>query len=131
MRASVLEVKETQTAVFINDGKGNFTIRPLPLMAQLSPVFAILHTDLNGDNIKDIFLAGNFFGLKPQAGRFDANYGTTLLVNSAGGFKYVKPAESGLFIKGEARDVLTIKTAKGDCIIVAMNDGPLYVFRKK
>jgi enediyne biosynthesis protein E4 len=130
-RASVLEVKETRTTIFINDGHGNFTLRPLPLMAQLSPVFAILHVDINGDSIKDLFLAGNFFGLKPQGGRFDASYGTTLLGNGRGEFKYVKPAESGLFIKGEARDVLSVQTAKGNCIVVAMNDGPLYVFRKK
>jgi hypothetical protein len=41
----------------------------LPVMAQLSPVFGILASDLNKDGRQDLFLAGNFFGLKPQTGR--------------------------------------------------------------
>lgn len=129
--ATVHSVTEMQTAIFRNNGKGQFTIQPLPLKAQLSPVFSILATDLDGDKIKDLFLAGNFYGLKPQGGRFDASYGVTLLGNASHEFYYTKPAESGLFVKGEVRDILPLKTAKGNCIFVAVNDGPLHVFRKK
>ena len=129
-RATVLTVDQSQTTMFVNNGSGQFTMKPLPLMAQLSPVFSILHTDLNGDNRKDLFLAGNFFGLKPQGGRFDASYGTTLVLDSLGQFQYVKPIESGLFIKGEARHIIPVKTSKGSYILVAMNNGPVYVFGK-
>jgi hypothetical protein len=130
--ATVLKVEQTQTAVFINDGKGNFNMQALPIMAQLSPVFGMGITDLNGDGKKDIFLAGNFFGLKPQTGRFDASYGTTLLNDGNNGFSYIRPNESGLFIKGEARDVATVRLANGDsCIIVGMNNDKLYMFRRK
>ena len=129
--ATVLTVDQTQTAVFINDGKGRFTIQPLPVMAQLSPVFGILVSDLNGDGIKDIFLAGNFYSLKPQGGRFDASYGTTLIADSHHHFNYVEPSQSGLFINGEARDIASIKVKGSDYIIVAMNNAPLYVFRHK
>ena len=129
--ASVLTVNNSQTCIFSNNGKAQFTIQPLPLMAQLSPVFGILVTDLNGDGLKDLFMAGNFYSLKPQNGRFDASYGTTLLANKQHQFSYLEPAQSGLFINGEARDIVSIKAKRNDYVIVAMNNAPLYIFRKR
>ena len=107
-------------------------MHPLPIEAQLSPVFGILPTDFNNDGKTDLFLCGNFYGFKPQTGRMDASYGTTLLQNGQHEFVFMPPSLSGLFIKGEARDVLQIKTAKGDTVIVvAINNAPLKVFRKR
>jgi hypothetical protein len=128
--AQKLVVKQTQSCVFYNDGKGNFQMKPLPLMAQISPVFGILVTDINGDGIKDIFLGGNFYGLKPELGRYDASYGVTLIGNKEHSFDYLKPSESGLFIKGEVRDVKEIPTAKGNYILVARNNDSLQIFKK-
>jgi len=129
--ASVLTVNQTQTGAYINDGKGKFTFQPFPMMAQLSPVYGIAVTDLNGDGIKDIFMGGNFYGLKPEVGRFDASYGTTLLGNEKHQFKYIPPAESGLFVKGEVRDVQIISAKKENYIIVARNNDALQIFRKR
>ena len=131
-RAEVLSVEQTQTSLFLNDGHGNFTMKPLPIQAQISPVFGITVTDLNGDGKKDIFMTGNFYGLKPQTGRLDASYGTTLINNGKNEFIYLKPKESGLFVKGEARDIKIIKSGNGDAyIIVAMNNEKPYLFKKK
>ncbi len=130
--ATVLTVTQAQTCKFINDGKGNFTMKPLPVRAQFSPVFGIFAEDINGDGIKDLFLAGNFFGVKPQTGRFDANYGTTFLGDINHNYNYIEPAKSGLFIKGEARDIAKIKTQNGnEYILVAINNENLGVFKKK
>ena len=131
-QASVLTVTQPQSCIFINDGKGNFSMSPLPLRAQFSPVFGILAKDLNGDGITDLFLAGNFFGVKPQTGRFDASYGVTFLGDNAYHFKYLEPSQSGLFVRGEARDIATIKSINGESdIIVAVNNDNLYLFKKK
>ncbi len=73
----------------------NFAVEPFPLMAQLSYVFGIYVDDFNGDRQKDIFMAGNFYGLKPQAGRFDASYGTTLLNDGRAGFNYMTLLKAG------------------------------------
>jgi hypothetical protein len=100
------------------------------MMAQISPVFGILVTDLNGDGIEDIFLGGNFYGLKPEVGRFDASYGVTLMGNKQHGFNYVKPAVSGLFIRGEVRDVKIIPTPKANYILMARNNDSLQIFKK-
>jgi enediyne biosynthesis protein E4 len=131
-QSSVLSVEQTQTSVFINDGKGNFTIEPLPIRAQMSPVFGILAKDLNADGVPDLFLAGNFFGLKPQTGRFDANYGCLLLGDTLHHFTFLEPSRSGLSIRGEARDLALIKAANGgNYILVAMNNDQLYMFKKQ
>ncbi|MBA4166098.1 MAG: VCBS repeat-containing protein [Chitinophagaceae bacterium] len=127
----VLTVNQTQSSVYLNDGRGYFTCKPLPLMAQLSYLFGALPIDLNNDGHQDLFMAGNFYGLKPQGGRFDASYGTSMLGDGKGNFAYVKPSESGLFVNGEARAVRTIKKAGGgQYILVAMNNSPMYIFEK-
>ncbi|MBA4139060.1 MAG: VCBS repeat-containing protein [Segetibacter sp.] len=131
-KATVLTVTETRTSAFINDGTGHFAIQPLPVMAQLSPIYGILSKDINEDGFNDLFIAGNFYGLKPQTGRLDANYGTVLLGNKQHQFKYVPPVESGLFLKGEARDVASIKAATGEnYVLVSLNNDKLRVFKRR
>lgn len=128
----VLQVQQTQTCLFLNDGKGNFNMQALPVRAQFSPVYGIAVTDINGDGRKDLFLAGNFFGLKPQTGRFDAGYGTTLINKGGASFENVLPLQSGLFVKGEARSVAQVHSANGiESIFVAMNNDRLRIFRKR
>ena len=127
----VLQVEECRTMLFRNDGKGNFAGEPLPLNAQLSYVFSFLVDDFNDDGQKDIFMGGNFFGLKPQAGRFDASYGTTYL-GSKNGYKYMTPAESGLFVVGEVRDIRQIrKSGGGYYVVTALNNDSLRIFDRR
>lgn len=128
-KAAVLSVSQTQTCIFYNNGKGEFNMRPLPIRAQFSPVFSILVTDINNDGIKDLFLGGNFYGVKPEIGRYDASYGISLLGNSRHGFDYISPAKSGLFTTGEVRDISAINTKNGKLIIVARNNDALELFK--
>ena len=81
--------------------------------------------DLNGDKKKDVFMAGNFFGLKPQAGRFDASYGVTMICDSTDSYSFVTPSKSGLFVNGEVRDIKAV----GGYIVVAVNNLPVKIFK--
>jgi hypothetical protein len=128
--ATILTATETRSMIFMNDGKGRFTTQALPLEAQFSPVYSIVVFDLNGDGYKDIFLAGNFYGLKPQTGRFDANYGTLFLQSGHNLFHYLAPKESGLFVKGEVRDASMILSAKNELLLIARNNDDLMLFGK-
>jgi hypothetical protein len=128
--ARKLVVQQTNSCVFYNDGKGNFLMKPLPKMAQISPVFGILVKDLNGDGITDIFLGGNFYGLKPEVGRYDASYGVTLLGTKQNEYKYMRPLRSGLFIKGEVRDIKEIESGKENYILMARNNDSLQMFKE-
>jgi hypothetical protein len=129
-QASVLTAYQSQTCVYLNDGKGHFTCQPFGPRAQFAPIYSILPTDLNGDGIPDIFMAGNFYGLKPEVGRYDATYGVSFLGDRHHGFTYLAPAESGLFVKGEVRDIKPVKSANGTLIFVARNNDSLEIFSK-
>ncbi|MGN6640535.1 MAG: VCBS repeat-containing protein [Mucilaginibacter sp.] len=128
-KASVLTVQQSQTCVFYNNGRGSFTMQPLPIRAQFSPVFSILVTDINNDGIKDLFLGGNFYGVKPEVGRYDANYGVVFLGNKNHGFDYLPTTKSGLFVTGEVRDAAVINTKSSKEIIVARNNDALQLFK--
>jgi hypothetical protein len=129
--ATILRVNETRTLVFLNDGKGHFTKEPLPIEAQLSPVFAAAVHDMNGDGVPDIFLGGNFYGVKPQTGRFDASYGTLLLGTRNHHFQWLAPKQSGIFVRGEVRDAAILNPAGSKpLILVARNNDNLILFQK-
>ncbi len=87
--------------------------------------------DLNGDGMNDIFLAGNFYGLKPQTGRFDASYGTLFLQDRQHHFQYMSPKQSGLFVRGEVRNAVMLNTnQKNPLMLVARNNEDLILFQK-
>jgi len=130
-QATKLEVRQTQTCIFYNRGGDNFDMQPLPLRAQFAPVFAITITDLNGDGIPDIFLGGNFYGLKPEVGRYDASYGVSLLGNGEDRqtYRYCPPDSTGLFVRGELRDIKELRTKNGRYLLMARNNDSLEIFR--
>jgi len=128
-----LTVEQTQTGIFYNEGHNNYTFSALPLRAQFAAVFAIAAKDLDGDGRPDLLLAGNFYGLKPEIGRYDASYGVTLLNTHPSQlgdtnprqFRYLPPAESGFFIRGEVRDIQPL----GKYIIASRNNDSLQIFK--
>ena len=126
-----LSVEQSQTCIFKNNGNGKFEMEPLPAIAQLAPVFSIVCTDLNKDGMADLFLAGNFYGLKPEIGRYDASYGVSLLGTALHTFKNSLPVESGLFVRGEVRDIAIVNSTAGNYIVVARNNDSLQVFKQQ
>ncbi|MBI1227745.1 MAG: hypothetical protein GC192_21100 [Bacteroidetes bacterium] len=118
-----------QTSVLWNDGTG-FRLEALPLEAQISPAFGIVADDFDGDDVKDIWLGGNFYGLKPEVGRHDSSRGILLKGNGKGGFTYVSPTLSGIFVTGEVRDAAVFTTQKGKLVLVARNNEGAKIFIK-
>jgi hypothetical protein len=96
------------SVVAIGDGRGSFRVAPLPLMVQLSSVNAVCASDMDGDGRVDLLLGGNIFGFPPQFGRLDASYGHVLLGKGDGSFTYRGSKASGVFARGEVRDVKAI-----------------------
>jgi hypothetical protein len=120
-KAVKLNAYELRTCVFTNDKKGKFTKVPLPLEAQLSPVYGIAISDVDGDGRPDILLGGNFYQSKPEAGIYDASYGL-LLKNKGNSFTPIPAQQSGIVVKGAVRDILTLKTSSGPTILFARNN---------
>ena len=125
-----LDVHQLKTSVLINDGSGKFTVGALPIEAQAAPMYGITITDLDGDGQQDILLGGNLYRTKPEVGRYDASYGVYLSGDGKGNFTVVSAKESGIKIDGEVRDILTMKTTKGDLLLISRNNNSLVVFKK-
>ena len=103
------EASALETSILWNNG-GNYTLQPLPLEAQMSPVFGIVIDDLDGDNKNDIWLGGNLYAVKPQVGRYNASKGVFLKQVDGKKFEYISPSSSGITVSGEVRDAVTINS---------------------
>jgi hypothetical protein len=124
------DAQEFRSCVFLNDGNGNFTKQPLPPRAQFSPIYAFHVVDINNDGKKDIMTGGNLHGLKPELGRYDADYGTTFLAKGGNTFEFVSPQRTGIFYLGQVRDMAEINTKRGVLLIVSRNNDVPLIFKK-
>ena len=118
-----------ESSILINNG-GILDLHALPPEAQISPVFAIVAEDLDGDELVDIWLGGNFYGLKPEAGYNNASKGV-LLRGTSSGFHYVSPEKSGIEVTGEVRDAALFKSRNRIRILVARNNTGAVVFERQ
>jgi hypothetical protein len=126
-KSTKLEAYTMQSTVYINNKNGTFTAKPLPTSAQLSSMYAIAAEDFDGDGNTDILMAGNFYESKPEAGIYDASYGTLMKGDGKGNFTAIPPQQSGINIKGAVRDLQIIKVNKKKIIIVAKNNDQLQI----
>lgn len=110
------------SVVVLNNGDGTFEMKTLPKEVQYSPVFAIHVDDFNSDGHPEVFMAGNFSGVKPEEGRYDANRGVVLDLEGTN-FKATPSGKTGLNITGEVRAAGTARTLnKKKLLIIAKNN---------
>ena len=123
-----LEANTLVTAVLLSRADGTFELKPLPTIAQFSPTFSILVEDFDQDGAADILLAGNFYHVKPEMGRYDASYGLFLKGDGKGNFDALANQQSGFRVLGEVRDLVSIRIKDKNYILVARNNDSIQVF---
>lgn len=129
-QAKVLEANFFASSVALNNGNGTFKLMPLPVEAQFAPIYATLAEDFDGDGHTDLLVAGNFYGVPPVLGRYDASYGLLLRGDGKGGFTSVDMEASNLVIEGEVRDMKLLRSAGGErLMVVARNNDKLQIIR--
>ncbi len=129
-RAEIFEAKTFSSCYIENRGNDRFEIKPLPREAQYFPVYGICPGDFDNDGNTDIVLAGNFFGSRIKFSDYDAGKGLLLRGDGKGNFTPLDDLRSGLFIRGEARDVAGIRTPGGSGLIVfALNNDSLRLYK--
>lgn len=127
-----LEAVQLQSVLLRNDGAGKFTMVPLPMAAQVSPLQGMIAEDVDEDGNLDLLISGNDFSTEVAVGRYDALHGLLLKGTGDGGFLPVPVAASGLYIPGNGKALVKLRGANGSTLIAAsQNKGPLKIFGAK
>ncbi|MCP4731772.1 MAG: hypothetical protein GY872_17015 [Roseibacillus sp.] len=124
------EANTLQSGIFVNDGTGRFTFRPLPRLAQAAPIFAMVFSDLESDGDLDLCAVGNSFSPQPETGHMDGGVGMILRNIGGGFFEAIPPAESGFVIAGDAKSLNLIdlnRDGRPD-LVAGINDGEVKAF---
>jgi len=106
--AGHLLANHLETTLFTSSLDGKFSVTPLPIQAQYSPVHTITVLDYDNDGNEDVLLCGNNSYAKLRMGKFDANYGILLKGNAMGNFQYIDQSVSGFKVKGDVRSVIDL-----------------------
>jgi hypothetical protein len=125
--AEIREVNRFESVWAENNGKGQFTVKPLPLEAQYSKIYAFLPTDLNRDGQTEYLVGGNYSGVSPYQGRYDAFNG--LLLEYSPKAKTLVSLPQQAFMNGEVRDLEAVRTAKGLRYLAARNKAEVLVLK--
>jgi hypothetical protein len=123
-----LQVSHLKNAWLENTGNGKLVLHDLPVAAQLSAIQGAVIKDLDGDGKNEIFCAGNFYPFRVQLGREDAGKGLLLKWDPPGGgpldgalpggFLSKGFAPAGVWVDGDIRDVLLVRSGVNDFLIV-------------
>jgi hypothetical protein len=127
--AQVLSAAYFENAVLVNDGQGNFEMKPLPFNAQWTPFYDAQIIDANGDKLPDVLIMGNFYNCNIQMGRYDSDFGTVLI--NRGNCDFSPEQLNGLQVKGQVKKLRKIKLKSGEAIIAARNDDKVVVISRK
>lgn len=118
------------TSVHIeNNGDGTFQFNPLPISAQLSPIFDFHVDDYNRDGLPDILAGGNKYGVSMYQGSYNASIGSLLLGDGYGNFESINTELAGIPLDGEIRTIGEIIIDGDSFIITGINNKRLGFFR--
>ena len=115
-----LKAEVLSSSCFINDGKGNFTRQDLPGELQLAPLMAFAPALTRNQFIG----GGNFYGVIPYEGRYDALLPTLFHVDGSLS-KHLLPD-----MDGEIRDMKWINVGDGKKILALARNNQDIVFLK-
>ncbi len=131
--AFVREVRQMASCYLENRGNFAFVVRPLPIQAQMAPVYGLLSGEFTGDGHLDLLLAGNFYGTETIGGQQDAGKGLLLTGSGNAGNKlpFSVAPDAGLNLDGDVKSIAALRRADGSVWwLVASNNGPLRVWQK-
>ncbi|MGA6925543.1 MAG: VCBS repeat-containing protein, partial [Desulfosarcina sp.] len=126
-KAKLLEVHTMASGYLLNQD-GKFTFKPFRNALQVAPILAFLKADFNKDNQEEVLVAGNYFGVTPYHGRFDALAGNIITKNG----EILEGIEIGLNLTQKSVRSLDIISISGnDYLMVSLNNGKPEFYKLK
>lgn len=121
-----LKAESLSSSCFMNDGKGGFKQVILPEALQMAPVFTF--ASVNDKPSTNYMAAGNFYGVVPYEGRYDALVPTFFSMNTGKtGFQTIAKLP---LVDGEIRDAKWVHGVNGKKILVlARNNNSLLFYQ--
>ena len=123
--SEVLEVNNLNSGYLKNEN-GIFSFHEFPKKMQVAPIKAMIVYDFDGDGNDELLAAGNYFGVKPFQGRFDAFSGA--FIRSEKEIQY--GSQIGLQLSNlSVRDLNIITFNKSDYLLVTVNNQKAQVYK--
>jgi len=116
-------------SIYLENKNGKMVVHQLPRAAQLSSVTSILVEDFNKDGNLDAVLAGNLYQSEIETPRNDASRGVFLAGDGKGNFTALRPAESGIFIPGDVKNLKRYQLGDETYILAAKNSDYLQALK--
>lgn len=127
-----MKATELASSILLNEGMGSFSLKPLPIKAQVSLLNGMVVEDFDSDGFLDIVINGNDYGTEVSIGRYDALNGLYLKGKGNGEFTPLTILESGIYIPGNGKALSMLISATGNCLLAAsQNNGALKVLSLK
>ncbi len=128
----VLKANFLNSSFCRNEGQGKFSLVPLPAEAQISVLNGMTVDDFDADGNLDVIICGNDWGTEVSVGHYDALNGLMLKGDGKGGFVAQSILESGIFIPGNGKALIGLKSMHSGYLIAAgQNRGQLKIFELK
>ena len=125
--AKLLKVHTMASGYLLNQD-GKFIFKPFENTLQVAPILAFLKADFNKDNQEEVLVAGNYFGITPYHGRFDALAGNIITQNA----KVIEGVKLGLNLTQKSVKNLELIKFKGEeYLILSQNNGKPQIYKLK
>lgn len=129
--AYVVKCETFESSYLENLGNGKFKLTPLPMAAQIAPMYGTMVGDYNNDGHLDILAVGNFYSGEVFSGRYDASIGWFLAGDGNGNFNALESRDTGFFVKGDAKALVNIWSGSTELIMASINNGPSAILEHK
>jgi hypothetical protein len=123
------EANSFESVSIENLGKGNYSLKPLPDLAQISSINSTVIYDVDKDGIKDLIIAGNLYGSEIETPRNDASIG--LYLKGKGDFQFdpIPMSKSGLNLSYDVKEMKIMNYQNGKALVIGVNNGKLRLIK--
>lgn len=116
-----------ESSIFMNNGDGSFTQKPLPNRAQAAPIHDLFVDDFLNNGLPDILIAGNNFGNRPEIGPI-ADQGMLLKAEGDYSFSALQSRVTGFYGVGDVRSIELVPSPLGSLFFIGRHGEPLLLY---